>query len=216
MNAFIHSYSVIYSDISYIVDNTHTNNTRPLTPHLYSCAACTHRPKTLPPGLPPPRVSAELAIHLIDKVFNSLEQQPVSEEDRLVAGDSIPTPMIPGNWEPQSERCFIGPNFRSSVQDEGGFEWVNDALDPARPKWGYVATTPGSKLKMKVGGMGVGGWGQVGRDGRGRVGPGGAVWAWAGGARRGGVGMGGWGGAGRGAVGRARQDVSGSETTKVP
>ena len=111
------------------------------------------------PAVPPTsRVTAELAMHLIDKVYKSLEAAPVTEEDGVAAVSALPAPMIHNNWETQGERCFIGPMFLSSILAKGGFEWINEAPDSARPKWGFVATAPGSKLKMMVGQGGVGHW----------------------------------------------------------
>ena len=103
------------------------------------------------PPLSPPRVMSELFSHLITKVRHSLVDRPITAAERQRARALLPEPMIPGNYEAASTRCFIARAFTRSVVSNEGFEWLNEAKSTEqRPKWGYVSTVPGSEIRFRV------------------------------------------------------------------
>ncbi|KAG1660750.1 hypothetical protein FOA52_010624 [Chlamydomonas sp. UWO 241] len=93
------------------------------------------------------RVIAELAIHLISSVLAQVK----SSEPAALQPQPLPPPMIPGNHESANDKCFIGGSFVATVQEpHEGWEWANEAKNSLRPKWGFISTTAGSALKVKV------------------------------------------------------------------
>lgn len=128
-------------------------------------------------GLTGARVVAELVAHALDTSAASLKTWPFEgnpaaalmaanakpdaappdapgEEDTEIAAP-LPPPLWPGNNEISSERCFIGPAFKSAVTTTESFTWINEAKG-ARPRWGMVAKTPGALLQLKFNSMAVG------------------------------------------------------------
>uniref|UniRef100_A0A7S0S1A6 SGNH hydrolase-type esterase domain-containing protein n=1 Tax=Chlamydomonas leiostraca TaxID=1034604 RepID=A0A7S0S1A6_9CHLO len=102
-----------------------------------------------PDGRTGARVSAELVMHLMQRTMDDLTANKLSPEDGEVVAAPIPPPMIPNNRESVSDKCFIGNIFVGVVTNKDGFEWVNESKS-MRPKFGFVATKPGSVLDMMV------------------------------------------------------------------
>ncbi len=58
--------------------------------------------------------------------------------------------MLPGNFESLRDTCMLNAKLKTLVTEATGFDWVNDADPEApRPKYGYAATVPGSRLVLK-------------------------------------------------------------------
>jgi hypothetical protein len=93
---------------------------------------------------------AELVMHLIVRTAADLQHQPVSDEDRSEAAAALRAPMLPGNHAAHTNLCLMGPALKSErVIASQGWDWVNESKS-ARPKWGYVSTTPGKRLEVKL------------------------------------------------------------------
>ncbi|KAJ9512320.1 hypothetical protein QJQ45_012903 [Haematococcus lacustris] len=95
------------------------------------------------------RVIAELVYHLILHTAADISSRPVDGDDTAVAAASLAPPMVPDNHESASDKCFIGMQFTGRVTAKQGFEWINESKTP-RPKFGMVATEPGSRLEISV------------------------------------------------------------------
>lgn len=80
----------------------------------------------------------------------SVRARPVTPEERQEASEPLPPPMLQNNWESASDKCFIGPSFVQSVIESTNWEYRDEGKDKSRPKLGYISTTPGSILKIKV------------------------------------------------------------------
>lgn len=95
---------------------------------------------------------AELAMHLLQQVDQDLQINPIGPLDEQAMLDPVPPPMIRGNYESSNDRCFVGPAFVSKcVQSSEGWAWVDEAKNTSRrPKWGFVSTTPKTKLVIKI------------------------------------------------------------------
>eukprot|EP00195_Chlamydomonas_chlamydogama_P016102 CAMPEP_0202891718 /NCGR_PEP_ID=MMETSP1392-20130828/1712_1 /ASSEMBLY_ACC=CAM_ASM_000868 /TAXON_ID=225041 /ORGANISM="Chlamydomonas chlamydogama, Strain SAG 11-48b" /LENGTH=508 /DNA_ID=CAMNT_0049575555 /DNA_START=27 /DNA_END=1553 /DNA_ORIENTATION=+ len=102
-----------------------------------------------PDGVTGARVTAELAMHLVDKVVAGLTVKPLSPEEEAVPPLKLPQPMIPNNFESVSDKCFISQHFTDTVVGKDGWEWINESKTE-RPKWGFVSKVPGSVLKIKI------------------------------------------------------------------
>lgn len=97
------------------------------------------------------RVMAELAITLFQRGIADILHSPLSEYDKAYIHSSIPPPMIKGNYESLSDKCFVGDGFKNKavMGKPDKWDWVNESRS-LRPKWGYVSTEPGSMLKVQV------------------------------------------------------------------
>ncbi|KAK9836351.1 hypothetical protein WJX81_007868 [Elliptochloris bilobata] len=63
----------------------------------------------------------------------------------------LPPPMFPGNDDAGAAICLKGEAFRQSVASmQGGWRWVNEAKPGGQPKWGYVSSTPGDRLTLRI------------------------------------------------------------------
>ncbi|GAX77809.1 hypothetical protein CEUSTIGMA_g5252.t1 [Chlamydomonas eustigma] len=103
-----------------------------------------------PDGATGARVIAELVMNLVRRTYAELDVQPLTEEEAASPSLKLPAPMIPGNVESISDKCFIGNFFTETVKEKPkGWEWINESLTE-RPKWGYVSTVVGSILKMVI------------------------------------------------------------------
>jgi len=132
--------------------------------------------KIHPDALTGSRAMAELAMHLIQRVLHDLKLHPLQPGTSSPSGDSskgegegdstheeessgggggagvqpvIPDPMIPGNFQPLNDKCFIGRLFQGTIVTADGFEWLNDSRGRS-PKFGYISKRPGSVLRMKI------------------------------------------------------------------
>lgn len=61
----------------------------------------------------------------------------------------LPPPMFEGNDGRYTADCILDDRIQRYVTNAQGFHWVNEGL-PTDPKWGYVATTAGSQMAIKV------------------------------------------------------------------
>jgi hypothetical protein len=100
---------------------------------------------------------SELAYGLFEHTYNDLMISPITPADTARATLPLPPPMHRGNFQSVDDRCLIGPRFQKCVAELKGFEWINDAPKNPRPKWGYVATRPGSRMAIKVNSMAASG-----------------------------------------------------------
>jgi hypothetical protein len=129
------------------VDGFISKGTRAKSPEL--AGKLWHFDTIHPDGRTGHRAFAELLYHLYNETLISLERQAVGPED-LKRAAAVRKPMVADNYEAHDERCLIGPKFTDAVVSKEGFEYINEAPQSPRPKWGYVATKPGSKLSLKV------------------------------------------------------------------
>ena len=59
--------------------------------------------------------------------------------------------IMQNNWPLNENTCIMGTEFLETiVEDSDGFAWVNEAPASDTPKYGMIATKPGSWLVMKV------------------------------------------------------------------
>jgi hypothetical protein len=93
---------------------------------------------------------AELTYAVFQRTYQDLLVRPVTTEEKQEAAVALPPPMHVDNYETIDDRCLIGHRFTERVVKRDGFEWINEAPESKRPKWGYVATQPGAQLQVKV------------------------------------------------------------------
>ena len=55
------------------------------------------------------------------------------------------------NYPPKHNMCMMGSEFEAALVAgaSSGFEWANDGTEE-KPKWGWIATTPGAKLQFEL------------------------------------------------------------------
>eukprot|EP00955_Chlamydomonas_euryale_P109635 365943-Chlamydomonas_euryale.AAC.5 len=75
----------------------------------------------------------------------------MSDAERASAVAELPPPMIPGNFESVSNKCFIGNQFTATVTEHVDWEWINESKS-MRPKWGFVTTKVCTGVRRRVGG----------------------------------------------------------------
>jgi hypothetical protein len=94
---------------------------------------------------------AELVITLLQRAVADILHSPLTQSEKEYCAAPLPPPMIKGNYQSLSSKCFVGDVFRSDavIGQPASWEWVNESRSQ-RPKWGYVSKTPGSVLKLKV------------------------------------------------------------------
>jgi hypothetical protein len=100
---------------------------------------------------------SEMVYSLFEHTYNDLLLNPTSPSDTARAALPLPPPMHKGNYQSVDDKCLIGPRFTKVVVDKAGFEWINETPKSPRPKWGYVATKPGSRLAIQVNSMAASG-----------------------------------------------------------
>lgn len=104
-----------------------------------------------PDGTTGHRVMAELVITLLQRGIADILHTPVTKSEELDVHNPLLPPMIGGNYASVSDKCFVGDAFRTEavIGKPQNWDWVNEST-ARRPKWGYVATQPGSMLKLSV------------------------------------------------------------------
>ncbi|KAG2493912.1 hypothetical protein HYH03_007848 [Edaphochlamys debaryana] len=95
------------------------------------------------------KIMADLAVHLIQRTALGLLFEPLDLEELVSTVESLPPPMYPGNVPPDRTTCSVGDAFKPLVVLAEGFEYINEGT-AEKPKPGYVTTTPGSRLRIKV------------------------------------------------------------------
>ncbi|KXZ51888.1 hypothetical protein GPECTOR_11g322 [Gonium pectorale] len=101
------------------------------------------------PGDAGHKVMADLAVHLLQRTALGLLMEPFGQQDAEAAAEPLPPPMYPGNEPPGSPMCRAGEGVRSMVTLAEGFDFISEG-SPAKPKPGYVAHEPGSRLQLAV------------------------------------------------------------------
>lgn len=110
-----------------------------------------YRDKIHPDGETGHRVLADLAIYLVMRTIEQLNQGPPGPEVAAAVQQPIPPPMMPGNYESYGEKCVIGMFFVHAVTEDSGFKWIDENKGAnGRQKYGYISTEPGSRLSVKV------------------------------------------------------------------
>jgi DNA polymerase alpha subunit B len=94
---------------------------------------------------------AELVITLLQRGVADILHSPLTPAERESCAAPLPPPMIAGNHQSLSSKCFVGEAFRSAAVKgkPKGWAWLNESKTP-RPKWGYVSSKPGSLLRVAV------------------------------------------------------------------
>ncbi|KXZ48764.1 hypothetical protein GPECTOR_25g348 [Gonium pectorale] len=97
------------------------------------------------------RIMAELAAQVVLDVWAQVAAgYKVTDEQKARVTAELPAPMLKGNFESRTDKCFIGPAFQQTVIHTNGFAWVNEGKNPQLPKWGYVSDVPGMDIKFKI------------------------------------------------------------------
>ncbi|GAX76847.1 hypothetical protein CEUSTIGMA_g4293.t1 [Chlamydomonas eustigma] len=73
-----------------------------------------------------------------------------SSKESGIIQDSLPPPMMEGNYPFNRNVCLVSDQFRATAVEMQGFEWVNESPNNVSPKWGFTATTAGSWIKLKI------------------------------------------------------------------
>lgn len=94
---------------------------------------------------------AELAVTLLQRGVADILHSPLSHHEAAYLREPLPPPLVAGNYESLADKCFVGTSFKDKavIGRPAAWEWVNESHGP-RPKWGYVATKPGSLLTFMV------------------------------------------------------------------
>ncbi|KAG2493907.1 hypothetical protein HYH03_007843 [Edaphochlamys debaryana] len=95
------------------------------------------------------KIMADLAVHLIQKTAIGLLMEPYGPADAAVANEDLPPPMYTGNLPPEKPMCVIADSFKPFVNLTEGFEYIVEGT-AIKPKPGFIATKPGSRLQIKV------------------------------------------------------------------
>ncbi|GIL51802.1 hypothetical protein Vafri_7716 [Volvox africanus] len=101
------------------------------------------------PGDAGHKTLADLAVHLLQETALGLVHYPVSEGEALQRDEPLPPPMYEGNFPPPTPSCLRGPNLLDLMVSAEGWTWANEG-SKTRPRWGFVATTPGSNLFLRL------------------------------------------------------------------
>ncbi|GFH11612.1 uncharacterized protein HaLaN_07142, partial [Haematococcus lacustris] len=105
------------------------------------------------------RAMADLAVHLLADAARAVTKHRHYNHtaDLARAAAPLPPPMIPGNWESTTDKCFIGDMLQAAVLPpptpaaaNTAFQWLNDQPAHKRAKWGLVATQPGASIDFKI------------------------------------------------------------------
>jgi len=98
------------------------------------------------------RAIADLAVNLLQTTAMGLVIDPLGPVDRELLAEPLPPPAHPGNWEARNLMCVYGEAFAENVDlpASKGFELVNEGGNARKPKWGFVATRPGSELIVRM------------------------------------------------------------------
>ncbi|KAL6752501.1 hypothetical protein V8C86DRAFT_2753172 [Haematococcus lacustris] len=105
------------------------------------------------------RAMADLAVHLLADAARAVTKHRHYNRtaDLARAAAPLPPPMIPGNWESTTDKCFIGDMLQAAVLPpptpaaaNTAFQWLNDQPPHKRAKWGLVATQPGATIEFKI------------------------------------------------------------------
>ncbi|GLC52579.1 hypothetical protein PLESTB_000645300 [Pleodorina starrii] len=121
------------------------NRHKPTDGFLWNQTYYDHHP--LDPGH---KAMADLVVHLIQEVAIGLITTPVSQEELEWRKLQLPEPMHKDNYEPNITTCLTGDMFAAMAVANQGWQWVNEGT-VIKPKWGYVATTQGSSLVLRLG-----------------------------------------------------------------
>ncbi|KAG1666906.1 hypothetical protein FOA52_005966 [Chlamydomonas sp. UWO 241] len=104
-----------------------------------------------PDGSSGHRFMGELVAQYVLDAYADVSASPVTLEDMHARDDALPPPMLPMNYQAASDKCFIGPVFKSiCVEPVEGWTWKDEGKDPARPKLGYVTDMAGAVLCVKI------------------------------------------------------------------
>lgn len=94
---------------------------------------------------------AELVITLLQRGVADILHSPLTQAEKEYCAAPLPPPMVKGNYQSVSSKCYVGEVFKTDavVGKPASWEWINESKT-VRPKWGFVAKTPGALLKIKV------------------------------------------------------------------
>ncbi|GFR42716.1 hypothetical protein Agub_g3640 [Astrephomene gubernaculifera] len=95
------------------------------------------------------KVMADLAVHLLQRTALGLLVEPYGPADVEAVQEPLPEPMYQFNTAPSSPMCLVGETFRSLVVESDGWEYLNEGT-AVKPKPGFVAKRPGSRLRLRL------------------------------------------------------------------
>ncbi|GIL48067.1 hypothetical protein Vafri_4757 [Volvox africanus] len=137
-----------YYDVSTVSQRTSTyllNVHRPTEGFLWDQVYDDHHP--LDVGH---KIMADLVVNLIQEVAVRLVVSPMTPAELNLPEMPLPPPMHEGNFEPLGTTCLVDEAFRGIAIATEGWQWVNEGTE-AKPKWGFVSTTPGRQLILRLG-----------------------------------------------------------------
>ncbi|GIL55253.1 hypothetical protein Vafri_10837 [Volvox africanus] len=92
---------------------------------------------------------ADLAVYLIQQTAVGMLLRPFGAEDEEAFLEALPEPMYPDNKAPDAPMCIMYDAFKPMVIEARGWEYLDEGI-PGKPKVGFIATTPGSRLVMRI------------------------------------------------------------------
>ncbi|EFJ44198.1 hypothetical protein VOLCADRAFT_106525 [Volvox carteri f. nagariensis] len=101
------------------------------------------------PGDAGNHVMADLVAYMIQNTALDLMLDPITVAETQALDQALPPPMYDGNVPPAASMCLTGERFSDAVVFSSGFNYTNEGTSPDKPKWGYVATSPGATLVMR-------------------------------------------------------------------
>ncbi|GIL55251.1 hypothetical protein Vafri_10837 [Volvox africanus] len=101
------------------------------------------------PGDQGHRIMADLAVYLIQQTAVGMLLRPFGAEDEEAFLEALPEPMYPDNKAPDAPMCIMYDAFKPMVIEARGWEYLDEGI-PGKPKVGFIATTPGSRLVMRI------------------------------------------------------------------
>lgn len=95
-------------------------------------------------------IFSDLAIAFLQQTAIDLIHRPFGQADEERIGRDLPPPMLEGNYEMKTASCFWAESLIEMVEPpHTGWEFVNEGT-VERPRWGFLTTTAGSVLKIKI------------------------------------------------------------------
>ncbi|GIM03448.1 hypothetical protein Vretimale_8227 [Volvox reticuliferus] len=101
------------------------------------------------PGDQGHRIMADLAVYLIQQTALGMLLRPFGPEDEEAFMEPLPDPMYPNNRPPDTPMCIMYDTFKPMMVESQGWDFLDEGT-PGKPKVGFVATTPGSRMVIRL------------------------------------------------------------------
>ena len=90
------------------------------------------------------KMMADLAVWLFQSTMIDVLIRPLDDEDKMMLGEEIPTPMYQGNYVPTNvPMCLQFEALKTIIANSSGFVFIEEG---AKKKKGFVAHQPGSSI----------------------------------------------------------------------